>query len=75
MIVNINYLQTLIFTAMKKLFLFTAMFMLAATSCDSVANTPNDADNESRVTEDIMDMLINDLLMGVCVPRGCGYGG
>lgn len=56
---------------MRKLFLFAALFMLAATSCDSVANTPNDADNESRATEDIMDMLINDLLMGVCVPRGC----
>ena len=49
---------------MKKLFFFAALFMLAATSCDSVANTPNDADNESRVTEDIMDMTFyND---GTC---------
>lgn len=57
---------------MKKLFLFAAMFMFAATSCESEVNNPNNPDESgSRVTEDVMEQLINDLLSGVCTPCAC----
>jgi hypothetical protein len=57
---------------MRKLFLFAAMFMFVATSCDSeVNNSDNNGATESRVTEEVMDVLINDLLTGVFNPYDC----
>lgn len=57
---------------MRKLLLFAAMFMFVATSCDSEVNNPNNPDESgSRVTEDVMEQLINDLLVGTCLPIDC----
>jgi hypothetical protein len=57
---------------MRKLLLFAAMFMFVATSCDSeVNNSDNNGATESRVTEEVMDVLINDLLTGVFTPYDC----
>ncbi len=48
---------------MRKLFFFAVMLLFAATACESeVNNTDNSGATDSRVTEDVMDMLINDLL-------------
>lgn len=57
---------------MRKLFFFAVMLLFAATACESeVNNTDNSGATDSRVTEDVMDMLINDLLMGVFTPYNC----
>lgn len=57
---------------MRKMLFFAAMLLFTVTSCDSEVNTPNNTDpQESRVTEDVMELLINDLLVGVCTPHDC----
>lgn len=57
---------------MRNMLFFAAMLLFTVTSCDSEVNTPNNTDpQESRVTEDVMELLINDLLVGVCSPRDC----
>lgn len=57
---------------MKKLFFFAVMLLFAATACESeVNNLDNNDTTESRVTEDVMEVLISDLLSGVCTPCGC----
>ena len=56
---------------MKKILLF-ALLIFAIASCDSEANTTNASnERESRVTEEIMEQLIDDLLVGTCVPKKC----
>ena len=57
---------------MRKLFFFAVMLLFAATACESeVNNLDNNDTTESRVTEDVMEVLISDLLKGVCIPCGC----
>ena len=57
---------------MRKMLFFAAMLLFTVTSCESEVNTPNNTDpQESRVTEDVMEVLISDLLSGVCTPCGC----
>ena len=57
---------------MRKLLFFAVMLLFAATACESeVNNSDNNGATESRVTEDVMEALINDLLSGVCTPCGC----
>ena len=57
---------------MRKIVFFAAVLLFATTSCDSEVNNPNNPDESgSRVTEDVMEQLINDLLVGTCLPIDC----
>ena len=57
---------------MRKMLFFVAVLLFAATACESeVNNLDNSGATESRMTEDVMDVLINDLLTGVFKPYDC----
>lgn len=56
---------------MKKIF-FITLLLFAVASCDTETNTKNATnEQESRVTTEVMELLIDDLLVGTFTPIDC----